>query len=108
MLEDLDHLAVRVRQLAKYAESTKAELARLTQRSQAEQAALSESYRSQLAALTETSQREKAALSERLAVSEAENRHLRSLLVAARERVEDVLSRIPDPDARAMQEPAEQ
>lgn len=100
MLEDLDQLAARVRQLARYAESARAELTLLTQRSKVELGVLQETSRSQLKALAETARREKAELAERLAQSEAENRHLRSLLATARERVDDVLSRLPDPDAR--------
>ncbi len=88
MLEDLDHLASRVQQLVQFAESARSDMARQAY------AARLETTR-----LTAEARAEKEALAERLARSEEENRHLRRLLIAARDRVDDVLTRIPDPEA---------
>lgn len=73
MLEDLDHLAARLKQLVEFTHALRAE---------------------------------NNSLAHRLALTEAENQRLRAMLEAARERVDDVLARIPDPDAlRAHTEP---
>lgn len=53
----------------------------------------------QLVQLAQSAQADQQHLAQRLAQSEAENRRLRGLLAAARDRVDDVLSRLPDPDA---------
>lgn len=88
MLEDLDHLASRVQQLVQFAESARADMAKQANAARAE-----------LARATEAARIDNAALAERLARSEEENRQLRRLLALARDRVDDVLARIPDPDA---------
>lgn len=88
MLEDLDHLASRVQQLAQFAQSARADMTQQVNAARAE-----------LARVADAARIEHAALSERLARSEEENRQLRRLLTVARDRVDDVLARIPDPDA---------
>ncbi len=66
MLEDLDHLATRLKDLVQFTDSLRAQ---------------------------------NNALAQKLALTEAENQRLRAMLEAARDRVDDVLARIPDPDA---------
>lgn len=66
MLEDLDHLADRIRQLTD---------------------------------LLDSAQAERYALGRQLAQVQAENQRLRALLALARDRVDSVLARLPDPDA---------
>lgn len=67
MLEDLDHLADRIRQLTELLDSIQAD---------------------------------RYALGRQLAQSQAENQRLRALLALARDRVDSVLTRLPDPDAQ--------
>jgi len=62
----------------------------------------------QLVQLAETARAEKLAIAERLARTEAENRRLRGMLATARDRVDSVLARIPDPDAVGRHEEPEQ
>jgi len=53
----------------------------------------------QLVQFAGSARAESHALTQRLAQAEAENRRLRAMLAAARDRVDGVLARIPDPDA---------
>jgi len=107
MLEDLDNLAARIQQLAQFASSARAETLALTERSEAEKRALMERAKAEYDALSERAEAQQRALSERLERSEAENRQLRSMLAAARDRVDSVLARLPDPDATANLEETE-
>lgn len=66
MLEDLDQLADRIRQLTD---------------------------------LLDSAQAERYALGRQLSQAQAENQRLRALLALARDRVDGVLARLPDPDA---------
>src|SRR5690606_27024259 len=87
MLEDLDQLAARVQQLVQFAGSARAESHALTQR-----LAQAEAENRRLLALEAETRRARD-------ITEAENRRLRDMLTAARDRVDGVLARIPDPDA---------
>lgn len=112
MLEDLDYLATRIQQLVQlaasaeanhraFADRAQAEKLALTERSEAEKRALTERAEADYRALSQKAEAEHRSLSERLSRCEAENQQLRSMLTTARERVDSVLARIPDPDALA-------
>lgn len=55
----------------------------------------------QLVQLAQSAQADQQTLAQRLARSEEENRRLRGLLEIARDRVDDAIRRLPDPDAIA-------
>jgi len=98
MLEDLDNLAARVQQLVQLAESARAENNAIVQRAEAQRQALLEKVEADQRALAIRTEAEHRTLNERLARCEAENLQLRNMLITARDRVDSVLARIPDPD----------
>src|SRR5690606_24096047 len=108
MLEDLDNLAARIQQLVQLASSARAENLALTDRAEAEKRALTERAKADYEALALRTDAQQRTLAERLERAEAENRQLRSMLSSARDRVDSVLARLPDPDADARQEETEQ
>lgn len=104
MLEDLDNLAARIQQLVQLASSARAENLALAERAEAERRALAERAKAEYEALAVRADAQQRMLSERLERAEAENRQLRTMLATARDRVDSVLARLPDPDAIARQE----
>lgn len=119
MLEDLDNLASRIQQLVQLAASAKAENHAIAEHARAERLALVERIEAEKRAFTEHAEADYRArtqrlesehglLTESLARCEAENQQLRSMLATARDRVDSVLARIPDPDAIGRHEEPEQ
>nr|MBF0684956.1 hypothetical protein [Pseudomonas sp.] len=108
MLEDLDNLAARIQQLVQLASSAQAENRALAERAETEKRALTERAKADYEALALRADAQQQALAERLERAEAENRQLRSMLASARDRVDSVLARLPDPDAEVRPEETEQ